>query len=54
MLRKKTADDPGRPIGALDRSAVADGGQTLGAPLFTPADLSRRDRRHREKLARAP
>jgi hypothetical protein len=52
VLRRKTADDPGRPIGALDRSAIADGGQTLGAPLFTPADLSRRDRRHREKLAR--
>ena len=34
-------------------SAVADGGQTFGASLFTPADLARRDRRHQEKLARS-
>ncbi len=52
MLRKKTTEGPSRSIGASNRPVVVDGGRTLGAPLFTGADLARKDRRHQRKLAR--
>jgi hypothetical protein len=52
MLSKKTSDEASRPIGALDRSAGADEGRTLGASLFTAADVARKDRRHQRRLAR--
>lgn len=52
MLRRKTSHEPSRPIGGSSGSAVADEGRTLGASLFTPADLARKDRRHQRRLAR--
>ena len=54
MLRRKTSDEPSRRIGDASGSgsALADEGRTLGASLFTPADLARKDRRHQRKLAR--
>ena len=53
MLRRKTNDEPGRAIGEVPRSGVAVAeGRTLGASLFTPTDLARKDRRHQRRLAR--
>jgi hypothetical protein len=52
MLRRKAADERSRPVGASGGSGLADEGRTLGASLFTPADLARKDRRHQRKLAR--
>ena len=52
MLKRKRIDKPSRPIGALDGSVDADGGRTLGASLFSAADLARKDRRHQRRLAR--
>ena len=57
MLRRKTSDEPSRPIasrpiGELGTSGDADEGRTLGASLFTPAEAARKDRRHQRRLAR--
>jgi hypothetical protein len=51
-MRKKATDESAPSVEGSVRPAAFDGGRTLGAPLFTAADLDRKDRRHQRRRAR--
>jgi hypothetical protein len=52
MLSRKRTEGPTRTLEEELGSTDADSGRMLGASLFTPVDLARKDRRHQRMLVR--